>query len=164
MSVTSPPLLETSTAADLSAGSENIFALMSVAIASSLGAPIREQETLRLKTSSKTKICILFLRISSSIFGIESRLGRAGQPEVPCPPIARPRFHTQLLMMHQTAEALPLIAFCAIQLRIAMQHCSQSHRRAGCIQGDECRTLVAPKMQDGEARESLSVLAGLVKR
>jgi hypothetical protein len=56
LSVTSPPLLETSTAADLSAGSENIFALMSVAIASSLGAPIREQETLKHKTSSKTKI------------------------------------------------------------------------------------------------------------
>jgi hypothetical protein len=41
---------------------------------------------------------------------------------------------------------------------------SQLRRRAGCIQGDECCTLVAPKMQDGEARKSLSVLVGLVKR
>ena len=32
----------------------------------------------------------------------------AGQPDVPCPPLARPRFHTQPLMMQHTAEALPL--------------------------------------------------------
>jgi hypothetical protein len=80
VSVTSPPLLETSTAADLSAGSENIFALMSVAIASSLGAPIREQETLNLKTSSKTKNESYFCAFVPPLLAPNQGLGGPGSP------------------------------------------------------------------------------------
>src|SRR6266446_4591503 len=66
VSVTSPCLLVTSTVAVFSAGSENIFALMSVVIASSLGAPIREQDTLIASITANARTPILFLRISSS--------------------------------------------------------------------------------------------------
>src|SRR5215470_20275615 len=58
-----PSLLATSTDAFFSAGSENIFALMSVVIALSLGAPRREQETVKLMASSNARVTVLFLRM-----------------------------------------------------------------------------------------------------
>src|SRR6266581_105453 len=79
--VTTPPLLDTSTAAFLSAGSENIFALMSMVIASSLGAPRREHETLNVSANNKARTLILFLRISSSALAARS-VGKAeGNPK-----------------------------------------------------------------------------------
>jgi hypothetical protein len=62
-SVTTPPLLETSMAAFFSVGSENIFALMLVVIVSSLGAPSREHDAVKLIASNNASVAILFLRI-----------------------------------------------------------------------------------------------------
>src|SRR5258708_20914313 len=79
--VTSACLLATSTDAVFKAGSENIFALMSVVIASSLGAPIREQDTLIASITTNTRIPILFLRISSSALAASDHREDWGNPQ-----------------------------------------------------------------------------------
>jgi hypothetical protein len=62
---------------------------MSVVIVSSLGAPIREQETLIASISPNASTRTLFLRISSSALAASDRSGGLGQPEVVFPPHAR---------------------------------------------------------------------------
>src|SRR6266513_2692326 len=51
---------------------------MSVVIASSPGAPIREQETLIADISTKARTAILSLRISSSVLAASERSGGLG--------------------------------------------------------------------------------------
>src|SRR5712691_5240954 len=82
VSVTSPCLLATSTVAVFKAGSENIFALMSVVIASSLGAPIREHETLIVSITANARTPILFLRISSSALAALDHREDWGRPKL----------------------------------------------------------------------------------
>src|SRR6266403_1459696 len=55
---------------------------MSVVIASSLGLPSREHETLIVNASTKTRTLILFLRISSSALAASKQSGGLGQPEM----------------------------------------------------------------------------------
>jgi len=55
---------------------------MSVVIASSLGLPIREHETLIVSISIKGKTAILFLRISSSALAASNTREDWGQPEM----------------------------------------------------------------------------------
>jgi hypothetical protein len=54
---------------------------MSVVIASSLGAPIREQDTLIASISAKARTPILFLRIASSTLAALEVSGGLGNPK-----------------------------------------------------------------------------------
>src|SRR5713101_2662326 len=127
VSVTSPCLLATSTVAAFSAGSENIFALMSVVIASSLGAPIREQDTLIASITANARTPILFLRISSSALAASDRREDWVNPQRHIPGTLVGAGQPHPVTMLYTGKLLPHLEFCWNSLRNAIQNLRHSY-------------------------------------
>src|SRR5437899_11276029 len=115
---------------------------MSVVIASSLGLPMREQETLIVSISTKARIPILFLRISSSALAVSKRSGGLGvtRSEVTFVPHA-PQVHEMPhpFKMRPKDNLLPLFALCGNRTRNAIQplrRCRTGpHERAVALAG-----------------------------